>query len=384
MRCHSLAFSLSLVFVVGCYDMKLKDYTGGDGGRDAGTSSGEETGVDRGGSANAGDSGAPDARLSPDIATDSPAVLDVNVATDVSVTSDSQGSTDSSSIDLGPAGADLGTADLGGTDLGRMDTGGGDRLGDTASSGDGAGPADGPRAADASSPTDTPSPADAASPVDAAFDPGPTVPIVVNSGNTATYSLGDGQWKRFSFPVEAGQIYAISELSGIVRGYVGAQATVSPGNSTYSTDATTGRLVFTASAAGTYYLAVSVVGGGASGTFQVADGGRALALGATGLTLTAPNAEDFYFFRFPITSGKGYHLKVTGPIQPNVGLAVSARAERSNYGEFGYSDFGVGGSLPFDEDITAEMVARSISGFYYFYLNLHGDMTLTVTISELP
>jgi hypothetical protein len=65
-------------------------------------------------------------------------------------------------------------------------------------------------------------------------------------------------------------------------------------------------------------------------------------------------------------------------------LAVSARAERSNYGEFAYSDFGVAGSLSFDEDITAAMVAMSISGYYYFYLNLHGDMTLTVTISELP
>jgi hypothetical protein len=52
--------------------------------------------------------------------------------------------------------------------------------------------------------------------------------------------------------------------------------------------------------------------------------------------------------------------------------------------EFAYSDFGVGGSLPFDEDITADKVAASFSGYYYFYLNLHGDMTLTVTISEMP
>jgi hypothetical protein len=317
------------------------------------------------------DTVAPDARLSSDIATDSLAGLDVNTATDASATADSQSSTDSFSLDLG-------AADLGGTDLGSVETSGGDRRGDTAGTDDSSGPADGSR------PADTATPADAASPADAAFDPGATVPIVVNSGNTAIYSLGDGQWKRFSFPVEAGQIYAISELSGIARGYVSAQATVSPGNATYSTDATTGRLVFTASAAGTYYIAVAVVGGGASGSFQVADGGKLLALGATSLTLTAPNSEDFYFYRFPIGSGKSYHLKVTGPIQPNVGLSLSARAERSNYGEFGYSDLGVGGSLAFDVDITAEMAARSISGFYYFYLNLHGDMTLTVTISEMP
>ncbi|HJX53405.1 MAG TPA: hypothetical protein VJ801_11620 [Polyangia bacterium] len=317
------------------------------------------------------DSGAPDAWLSPDSATDSLAVPDANVFPDVSVTSDLQGSPDLSSLDLVVAGADRSAADLGAPDQGGVDAGGKDTSGAEVG-GDAAG---GDNAA---------SPADATSPPDAAFDPGPTIPIVVNSGNTATYNLADGKWKRFSFPVEAGQIYAISELSGIVRGYVSAQATVSPSNSTYSTDVTTGRLVFTASAAGTYYIAVAVVGGGASGSFQVADGGKLVALGATSLTLTAPNAEDFYFFRFPVAAGKGYHLKVTGPIQPNVGLAVSARAERSNYGEFAYSDFGVAGSLSFDEDITAAMVAMSISGYYYFYLNLHGDMTLTVTISELP
>ena len=74
--------------------------------------------------------------------------------------------------------------------------------------------------------------------------------------------------------------------------------------------------------------------------------------------------EDFYFFRFPVTAGRSYHLRVEGPIQPNVGLAVSARAERSNYGQFGYSDFGTAGSLSLDGDITAEMAATSISGFY--------------------
>ena len=305
------------------------------------------------------DSGAADAALSPDHATDTLTVPDVSVATDASVPADSQPATDSFSSDLAPAGADLGVTDLGGRDAGGADLGG-DLRGNPADAGD------------------------AASPADAAFDPGPTVPIVVNSGNTATYNLGNGTWKRFSFPVEAGQIYAISELSGITQGYVSAQASVSPANFTYQTDTTTGRLTFTASTAGTYYIAVAVVGGGASGSFQVADGGRLLPLGSTNLTLTAPNAEDFYFFHFPVTSGKGYHVKVTGPIQPNVGLAVAARAERSSISGFAYSDLGVGGSLAFDEDITAEMVAKSISGFYYFYLNLHGDMTLTVTISEMP
>jgi hypothetical protein len=288
--------------------------------------------------------------------------LDVSIATDASVAADSPASPDSFSLDLGLAGEDLGAPDQGGKDTG----------------GDAAGSNDAARSADAAGP------ADAASPADAAFDPGPTVPIVVNSGVTATFNLRNGEWQRFSFPVEAGQIYAISELSGIVRGYVGAQSTVSPTNFSYQTDATTGTLVFSASSTGTYYIAVAVVGGGVSGGFQVADGGRRLPVGATSLTLTAPTADDYYFFRFPVITGKGYHLKVAGPIQPEVAMAVSARAERSNSGQFSFSDYGIGGSLSFDEDITAQMVAASLSGFYYFYLNVHGDMTLTVTISELP
>jgi hypothetical protein len=323
------------------------------------------------------DSSAPDAWLSPDSATDSLAIPDVNVVPDASVTSDLQISPDLSSPDLGAAGADrsaadLGVADLGGAETGDKDTGGAEVGGDVAGS------------ADAARPPDVANPPDVASPADAAFDPGPTEPIVVNSGNTATYNLGDGTWKRFSFSVEAGQIYAISDLSGIVRGYVSAQATVSPTSFTYQTSA--GTVIFTASTAGTYYIAVAVVGGGASGSFQVADGGRPLALGATSLTLTAPSAEDFYFFRFPvsISSGKGYHLVVEGPVQPGVALSVSERAERASSGGFSFPVVGISGSLPLDYYIEATKVPKSLSGFYYFYLNVHGDMTLTVTISEFP
>jgi len=52
--------------------------------------------------------------------------------------------------------------------------------------------------------------------------------------------------------------------------------------------------------------------------------------------------------------------------------------------EFAYSDFGVGGSLPFAEDITSDKVAGVLFGLLLLLLNLHGDMTLTVTISEMP
>jgi len=342
MRCLSLSALLSLAVAAGCGSSNSTEV-------DASTPSQTPPTPDR----RPADSGVADSFI-PD------AAADANVALDV------PGAPDSLSPDLAPPSPDIGAADLS-----SIDAGAGDRVADSA---DATSPAD-------AAPADATTSADAASLADA-FDPGPTVPIVVNSGNTATFNLGDGKWQRFSFPVEAGQIYAISELSGITCGYAGPQATVSPSNFTYQTDAA-GRLIFTASATGIYYLAVAVVGGGVSGSFQVADGGRLLALGTTSLTLTAPNADDYFFFRFPVTAGKGYHMKITGPMQPDVGMAVSARAERSNNGQFSYSDWGVGGSLPFDEDITADNVAASLSGYYYFYLNLHGDMTVAVTISEV-
>jgi len=42
-------------------------------------------------------------------------------------------------------------------------------------------------------------------------------------------------------------------------------------------------------------------------------------------------------------------------------MAVSARAERSNSGQFRSATTGIGGSLSFDKDITAQMVAASLS-----------------------
>jgi hypothetical protein len=215
------------------------------------------------------------------------------------------------------------------------------------------------------------------------IDPGAIVPIVVNSSNTATYNLGDSQQKLFSFPAQSGQLYCISGLGGIVHGYLGASASVSPTNFISQTDAD-GYIVFTASATQTYYLAVQVSGGGASGSFQVADGGTLLALGATSMTLTAtqPNLDDYYFFRFPITAGKSYRIQVTGPNQPSVGLAVSKQPDRSTNGQFASSAWGVSGSLPIDEVIATTTNVVPTSGYYYFYVNVHGDMAMTITLTE--
>jgi hypothetical protein len=217
---------------------------------------------------------------------------------------------------------------------------------------------------------------------DAGFVPGPATPIVVNSGPTAQYNQGDGTWKLFYFDAVASQLYAISELSGIVRGYLGTSPSVSPSNYQLATN-TDGNLSFTAPATQRYYIAVAASGGGASGSFQVADGGTPIALGSTPLSLTAPDGDNTYFFRFPITQGQAYALTATGPSQPNVSIAVSPRAERSSNGQFSSSIWGLGGSLPFtDEAIPAASVANSYSGFYYFYVRVTADIAITISISQ--
>jgi hypothetical protein len=219
---------------------------------------------------------------------------------------------------------------------------------------------------------------------DAAFLPGQATAILVNSGNSAQFGVSDGTWQLFTFDAVANQIYAVSGLAGLATGYVGTSASVSPASYLYKTNAD-GVLAFTASAAGRYYVAVASSGGGVTGSFQVADGGTLLALGSTALSLAAPDGDNTYFYRFPISAGHGYVLSATGPSQPNVGLAVSARAERSNNGQFSYSAWGVGGSLPFNnEEIPATSVAESYSGYYYFYINVKGAIALTVTITQSP
>jgi hypothetical protein len=213
------------------------------------------------------------------------------------------------------------------------------------------------------------------------FDPGPIVPIVVNSVPSGQFSLGDGKWQVFSFDGEANQVYSLSELSGIVSGYVSTSPGVSSTNYQYKTS-TAGNLSFVAPAAQKYYLAVAVKGGGSSGSFQVADGGRLLALGSTTLTLTAPTGDDYYFFHFPISADHAYTVTMAGPGQPSVRTAVSARAERSSMGQFSFALRGIGGGLPITHDIPATSVAESYSGFYYFFISVSETMTVTFTLTQ--
>jgi hypothetical protein len=219
---------------------------------------------------------------------------------------------------------------------------------------------------------------------DAAFVPGPATPIVVNSGPTGDYNLPNGTWKVFYFDVVAGQMYAVAGLSATERGFVSTDPQVSPSNYQMVTDAT-GVLSFVAAAAQRTYVAVAATGGGVSGYFQVADGGIPVALGKTTLSLTAPHGDDTYVYRFPISAGHGYVMNLTGPAQPNVGIAVSPKATRSLGGQFSDSAWSVAGSLPFtNEAITPESVAMSYSGYYFFQIRVTGTITFTVDIAQSP
>jgi hypothetical protein len=220
---------------------------------------------------------------------------------------------------------------------------------------------------------------------DAAFQPGPATEIIVNSSNTATYSLADGTWKVFYFDTQVGQLYVVSRLDGATRGYLGTSPSVSPASWTAATDSTTGVLYFTATE-GRYYLAVGVSGAGVSGSFQVADGGRLLALGTNTVSLSTADAEDVhYVFRFPVTPGHGLMLDFQGPGQPELALSVAPSPERSTSGGFSYSDWGIGGGLPFNnQEIRADQVANSTSGFYFVNVRVTGSITFTVGITQSP
>lgn len=217
-----------------------------------------------------------------------------------------------------------------------------------------------------------------------AYEPGPVVPIIVNSGNLVTYSLARDQWGRYSFPAEAGQIYTISEIKDPSFCYLGTGADVSPKNYIQKCDAD-GTLIFTATATQTYYLAVSVAGEnvyGVSGSFQVADGGKRLTLGENRVSLTSPTGSDGYFFHFPITQGKSYQCVLTGTSKLSLGFSPAPRAERMSNGQPAWPLLGVGAGLPISEEIPASSVAKSVSGFYYLYINIHESMTLNITLTE--
>jgi hypothetical protein len=215
------------------------------------------------------------------------------------------------------------------------------------------------------------------------YDPSPPVEVIVNSGNKATISVWDGHWQRFYFDAVAGQVYMITELSGIVRGYLSTSPAVSATNYELATDID-GDIIFVAPATQRYYIAVVATGGGVSGSFQVADGGRLLPLGSTQVTLT----EGIWIFRFPITASQPYWILLDGPSYPSVGLVPSPSPERTSYGDLA-GIWGTNGPLPFNASdptdmIPADSVNNSKSGFYFFSLTVTATMDITITLRPGP
>jgi hypothetical protein len=229
---------------------------------------------------------------------------------------------------------------------------------------------------------DVPVPLDLAPlPVVDAFVPGPVEPLVVNSGNTATYDLADGTWKVFSFDTVAGHFYCIGTLDAGIDAYLGLSPSVSPSDYLQKTNYLRA-LNFTAYDGGKYYVAVAANGGGASGAFQIADGGDLLELGANTVNLTAPDGDKTYFFNFSIAPGHTYAISVAGDAKNPVTLSLSPLADRSTDGRFAFPLSTKTSILPItDEPISLESVVKSTSRLYFFSVKVKEAVSLTITIT---
>ncbi len=229
---------------------------------------------------------------------------------------------------------------------------------------------------------DVPVPMDLATlPVVDAFVPGPVEPLVVNSGNTATYDLADGTWKVFSFDTVAGHFYCLGALDEGVDAYLGLSPSVSPSDYLEKTNYLRA-LNFTAYDGGKYYVAVAANGGSASGSFQVADGGDLLEVGENTVDLTAPNGEKSYFFNFSIAPGHTYAISVAGEAKNPVTLSLSPLPDRSTDGQFAFPLSTKTSVLPItDEPISLESVVKSTSRLYFFYVKVKETVSLKITIT---
>jgi hypothetical protein len=213
------------------------------------------------------------------------------------------------------------------------------------------------------------------------YVPGPVEPLVVNSGNTASYNLADGTWKVFSFDIVAGHFYCVGALGDGVDAYVDASPSVSPSDYLGKTDYMRA-LNFTPYTTGKYYIAVAANGGGAAGTLQIAEGGDLLDLGDNSVSLAAPDGDNAYFFNFSIAPGHTYAISVTGDAKKPVTLGLSPLADRSTSGQFEFPLSTLTSALPItDEPISLESVVKSSSRLYFLYLRVKETVNLTITVT---
>jgi hypothetical protein len=212
-----------------------------------------------------------------------------------------------------------------------------------------------------------------------AFVPGPIVPVVVNSGNTASYDLADGTWKVFSFDTRADHLYCVSTLGDGVVGYFGGE-TASP--SDYELTTKNGALVFPEYATGTRYLAVAATGGSASGTFQVADGGELVTVGDNTVDFSATDVGHYRAFRFNVAPGHNYTVSITGTTKNPVGLGLSPKAERGAGGSLAYPFLETSSTLPIaDKLVPLESIVDSYTRFYFLFLKVAEPVSLTINIT---
>jgi hypothetical protein len=212
-----------------------------------------------------------------------------------------------------------------------------------------------------------------------AFVPGPIEPVAINSGDTATYDLADGAWKVFSFDTVADHLYCVSTLGDGVIGYFGG-STVSPTN--YDLTTKSGVLVFPEYATETRYLAVAADGGGASGKFQVADGGELLTLGDNTVDFTAADVGHYRVFRFNVAPGHNYTVSIAGTAKNPVALGLSPKAERAAAGAIAYPFLETTTALPItDKLVPFESTVESYTRFYFLFLKVAEAVSLTVNIT---
>jgi hypothetical protein len=221
-----------------------------------------------------------------------------------------------------------------------------------------------------------------AEPTADAFVPGPVEPLVVNSGNTASYDLGEGTWKVFSFDTLAGHFYCVGTLDAAVDAYLGSSPSVSPSDYMEKTNYLRA-LNFTSYSGGKYYIAVAPNGGAASGSFQVADGGDLLELGENTVTLSAPDGGDgMHVYNFSIAPGHTYTISVAGDAKQPVTLSLSPLADRSTTGDFALPLSSRTSALPItDEPIPLESTVKSTSRLYFFFVRVKEAVDLTITIT---
>jgi hypothetical protein len=232
------------------------------------------------------------------------------------------------------------------------------------------------------------SPDTAVGPTPDAFVPGAVVPMTVNSGNIATYTLADGAWKVFSFDTIAGHFYLFGVLPEGVDAYVGQSPSVSPYEYIEKTNYMRA-LTFTSNSTGKYYAAIAANGASASGSFQIADGGDLLEVGDGGdsgagenkVDLTAPKGEATYFYYFAVAPGHGYNVSVTGTAKNPVTLSLSPLADRSKTGDFEFPLSSKTSVLPIEKEfIPYDSVAKSSSRLYFLYVKVKETVSLTIKV----